>query len=300
LGQLLIVKVSQKKTVPGKPNAPPEGFERVELEFVVAGAAAKFDASREEARAKIASRKIGGGAAAGGAEAAAAAVAGAAASVVSGVKAVAAGVAAAVSAGAAAGVAAASASAASSSSPAAASSAPAAMSPHSLPAAASSDYVVSTTQSVYNEMVLPALAKVLLLQGVSEIGAAPPSAALQAAAAQLSKEQKIVLLGGKEGVKELLASQRIALGRADLTADLLLSSLDGAALASRVGAAKLVSALTPAQLLASLPHDARALLDAQLLPPLSEELIMFANQAYTKGRVAALRGKGNVPLSDLL
>jgi len=280
LQQFAFVKAPKKLKAKGEP----EGYARYEATFTVGEAAVKLINKNKESEEKASSKKVGGGAKAALANAGEA-VADAAASVVKGVKAAVAGVSAAVHSTSA--VAAPAAAASSALSSVSASS-----------AAKSSDYVVSTTQFVYRDLVLTSMARVLLLQGAGD--GAPPSAALQQAASAMTVEQRKELLGGKEGIKELMA-QRAAQGLPQLTADALLESFDGATLLSHAGsAARLVSLLSEAQLLSSLPADARALLDAQLLPPLEQELIMFANQAYTKGGAAVKKGKGTVPLAELL
>lgn len=157
----------------------------------------------------------------------------------------------------------------------------------------SGDYVVETTQAVYRELALPSFARALLLGQVGAAAAASESGvnpaavsadALAAAAALLTPDQQSGLLSRAQ-LKELK----------DLAPE-----CRPARVAELAGAERLVAALTPAQLESSLPAAARAALRADLLPALESYMIMFANQAYTRGFQAAKRGNGNIDLATLL
>jgi hypothetical protein len=157
------------------------------------------------------------------------------------------------------------------------------------PAAASSssgDYVVETTQSVFHDLALPAFARSLLLgqMGAAAAPAAATDDALAAAASLLTPEQQSGLLTRAQ-LKELK----------DLPPESRSSRL-----VSLVGASRLISALTPAQLESTLPAPARAALLTDLLPSLESYMVMFANQAYTRGFQAAKKGSGNIDLATLL
>lgn len=105
---------------------------------------------------------------------------------------------------------------------------------------ASSDYVVDTTQSIFNELIIPAFAN---LQLTSSNGSTDPSTNTAASSSSSSSPSAST------------------------------------------------NELTPAQL---------AELKLKLLPQLESYLVMFANQAYTRGYTAKQAGNGNVDLARLL
>ena len=163
----------------------------------------------------------------------------------------------------------------------------------------SGDYLVETTQSVYRELALPSFARALLL---GQVGAAASAAAGPASESAVNPAAAVDLDALAGAAALLTADQQSGLlSRAQLKElkDLAPESRP-ARIAELIGADRLVAALTPAQLESTLPAAARAALRADLLPALESYMIMFANQAYTRGFQAAKRGNGNIDLAALL
>lgn len=164
----------------------------------------------------------------------------------------------------------------------------------------SGDYLVETTQSVYRELALPSFARALLL---GQVGAAASAAAAGPASESAVNPAAAADIDALAGAAALLTvdQQSGLLSRAQLKElkDLAPESRP-ARIADLIGAERLVAALTPAQLESTLPAAARAALRADLLPALESYMIMFANQAYTRGFQAAKRGNGNIDLAALL
>jgi len=173
--------------------------------------------------------------------------------------------------------------------------------PASATSSSSGDYLVETTQSVYRELALPSFARALLLGQVG--AAAASSAAAGPASASAVNPAAAADIDALAGAAALLTADQQSglLSRAQLKELKELAPESRAArIAELVGAERLVAALTPAQLESTLPAAARAALRADLLPALESYMIMFANQAYTRGFQAAKRGNGNIDLAALL
>lgn len=164
------------------------------------------------------------------------------------------------------------ASAAASSSAAAASSSSAAAAAPAV-AVASTDYVRQTTHEVFHELALASFAKLQLIQSSSTSNAS----AIEVAA--LLKPDQLAAL---------------------LTKDQLKSKPAPADVLGFLGIERIISMLSLQQLESTLTPAQQAFFAKDMLPSLESYMIMFANEAYTRGFTAAKKGNGGINIAQLL